>query len=158
LAHFVGIVRNPYSVVASMMKHVSVRAWTDRWRDFPVPNSFLGITSSNEKKYETMSLAERCTLRWISHFNRLNDIEETLGSRFSIVHYEDLCSNPTGVLDSIGAVLGISGTFDIPPVDTDAVTRGANMSSIEIESIRRLLIQQKIDKRWVEPPWSAELV
>jgi hypothetical protein len=43
-ALFVGIERNPYATVASMVLHPDVSAWHRRWREFPVPNRFLGIT------------------------------------------------------------------------------------------------------------------
>jgi hypothetical protein len=155
LAYFVGIIRNPYSVVASMMKHTAVRSWTYQWNKFPIPNPFLGITSANVETYETMSLAERCALRWISHYDRLNKIKRILDGKFSVVCYEELCQNPETALEPIAANLGVPDRFNVPLVDRDALTRGASMSATDIDSVRRLLIQEKVDKRWLEPTWSA---
>jgi hypothetical protein len=46
-AVFLGIQRNPFATVASMLEHAGVLAWHERWREFPVPNRFLGITLEN---------------------------------------------------------------------------------------------------------------
>lgn len=60
---FVGIERNPYATVASMMKHKGVSAWHGRWREFPIPNRFLGITPELEDVYDNLPLASQCALR-----------------------------------------------------------------------------------------------
>jgi hypothetical protein len=42
-AKFVGIERNPFATVSSMLKHRGVMKWHRDWKSFPVPNRFLGI-------------------------------------------------------------------------------------------------------------------
>lgn len=150
-AHFVGIIRNPFSVVASMMKHAGVSAWALRWERYPVPNPFLGITAA--EAYGHMSLAERCTLRWISHYRRLNDLIRTLGKKLSIVVYEDLCRDPHRHLSNIFEKLGLTDHFTVPRVDRDALTRGSSMSATDIAAIEQLLIKEQVDPRWRRAPW-----
>lgn len=68
---FIAIVRNPYAVIASMMKHGGVRWWVEHWKDYPIPNNFLGISFDNLKDYEKMDIVERFAMRYKSHFYEL---------------------------------------------------------------------------------------
>jgi hypothetical protein len=152
-AHLVGIIRNPFSVVASMMKHSGVREWAVDWEKYPVPNPFLGVTSENEALYREMSLAERCTLRWISHYRRLQRLTGTMGEKLSLVAYEDLCREPRATLAQIADRLRIGSEFTLPEVDTAALTRGASMSLENVAAIGRLLAQANVEERWRQPLW-----
>lgn len=153
LAHFVGIVRNPYSVVASMMKHRDVSAWALQWKQFPIPNPFLGITAGNAVLYGEMSLAQRSALRWISHYRRLCELKKILGDKLSIVVYEDLCRDPRATLAAVAQRLEIGGEFRLPRIDQAAVSRGSDMSPEDIRDIRRLLAGAKVEEQWLQPPW-----
>jgi hypothetical protein len=152
-AIFLGIIRNPYSVVASMMKHRGVSAWNFEWGRYPVPNRFLGITTENASRYDKMSLAERCALRWVSHYRRLHQLERSLHGKLSIVIYEDLCEIPQMALSKVAVKLEIEPNFHLPVIDRSAIARGANMSPADMAAIRRVLVDAKVEQRWLSPPW-----
>ena len=78
-ALFIGIERNPYATVASMMKHKGVTAWHSRWREFPVPNRFLGISATEAEGYENIPIASQCAMRWLAHHSRMSRLENILG-------------------------------------------------------------------------------
>ncbi|WP_332694840.1 sulfotransferase family protein [Halalkalibacter lacteus] len=89
-AKFIGIYRNPYATVASMLKHQGVQMWYKKWSDYPIPNRFLGITNENVNDFKQMSLPVKCALRWQSHKLQLNYLETTLKERLHIISYEKL--------------------------------------------------------------------
>lgn len=152
-ANFVGIIRNPFSVVSSMMKHGGVMNWISRSKHLRIPNAFLGITFENSEAYDTMSIAERCTLRWISHYKRLSDLRTTIGTRLSVVHFESFCREPHVKLAEIAGKLHIGSNFGAIDVDDAAITRGDGMSHQDITAIDRLLEQSNVESQWRTPPW-----
>lgn len=89
-AVFLGIQRNPFATVASMLQHPGVLAWHERWHAFPTPNRFLGITADNQADYASLPPAVKCALRWRSHALRMDELRAVLGGRLLIIRYEDL--------------------------------------------------------------------
>lgn len=81
-ALFIAIERDPYATVASMLRHASVLKWQRRWREFPVPNRFLGITGGD---YHSVPLAAQCAMRWLAYHRR---IEELRVRNLLVVCYE----------------------------------------------------------------------
>jgi hypothetical protein len=152
-ARFVGIIRNPYSVVASMMKHKHVLGWIENWESYNVPNEFLGISSENSLSYAKMTIAERCTLRWISHYRKLEGLGATLGNKLVIIHYEDLCRDPVNTRGKVADLLEVANDFKLPSVDHGALTRGASMPANDIAAIERLLVEAKVEQQWRRPLW-----
>jgi hypothetical protein len=152
-ARFVGILRNPFSVVASMMKHPAVRAWSVDWHRYPIPNPFLGITTDNARRYEKMSLAERCTMRWIGHYRKMLDLRGSHDRRFLCIVYEELCKQPETCLSAVADWLGLVGEFQIPLIDGGALTRGADMPVEDAAAIARLLEEFGVEEGWRQPPW-----
>jgi len=88
LARFLGVRRQPLPTISSMLQHKGVLSWSKRWREFPVPNEFLGITKELEGVYEGLSLVKKCVLRWAAHQRRLDKLERH--PRALVVNYEDL--------------------------------------------------------------------
>ena len=89
-AFFIGIQREPYGTVSSMLKHKGVREWCERWKEFPVPNPFLGITNENVDNYKKMSLAGRCAMRWLSHREQIKQVKCKYPERIHVLEYEAL--------------------------------------------------------------------
>ena len=75
-AQFLAIERNPYATVASMLRHRGVAAWHQRWRDFPVPNRFLGISEELAEHYDELPLAARCAHRWLANRQRIVELDD----------------------------------------------------------------------------------
>lgn len=111
---FVGIQRDPWGTVASMLQHAGVSSWHDRWRDFPVPNHFLGITEELAQVYNTYSVATKSALRWRSHNAQMLKLQTSLGNRLLVLHYDTLFTDPDRHLASLAAHLELAQPF--PPV------------------------------------------
>ncbi len=122
-SRFLGIRRSPYATVASMLAHPGVLRWTRRWREFPHPNRFLGITERIAPYYADMPLAARCALRWRAHDVRLAELRERLGDRMLLVEYEQLAHRTAKTLAEIQAFLGLRRPLASPPVRRASLDR-----------------------------------
>lgn len=120
-ALFVGIERNPYATVASMIQHPSVSAWHQRWRDLPVPNRFLGITPKMAKAYGDLPLAAKCALRWVAHHNRLCQLQSILDTSLLAISYETFAEDTREVIHELQRFLGLRQPIPLPKVKTDSL-------------------------------------
>lgn len=115
-ALFIGIKRNAFATVASMLLHKGVRDWCLRWREFPIPNPFLGITEENAVHYPNMSLEARCALRWRAHMDRMDYFAARLGNRMHLAEYERLIENTEEELAKINLFLELETPIPLPLV------------------------------------------
>ena len=113
---FVGIQRDPYGTVSSMLKNKGVRMWCERWEDYPVPNRFLGITTANVETYRNLSLAGKCALRWLCHAERMKEVKKKVPERVHIIQYENLILNVQQELIRLQEFLGLSAPIPVPEV------------------------------------------
>jgi len=130
-ALFIGIQRDPYGTISSMLKHHGVRNWCQRWEEFPTPNSFLGITEFNIQTYRNLTLAGRCALRWKSHFEKMNDLQKKLGERIYIVQYEQMMLDPTGGAEQLRKFLKLTSPIPKPDVNKDSQNKWRDNLSVE---------------------------
>lgn len=128
---FIGTQRNVYATVASMIRCNPVNAWHYRWREFPVPNPFLGITSEIAPDYESLSNAEKCTLRWLSHRDRMGQLRKTLDHRLLVVDYEKLMDDVHSTLRRISEFLGLKSPLATPPIQTESRSKWREVLSEE---------------------------
>jgi hypothetical protein len=89
-ARFVGVQRSPFGTVASMARHPGVSRRQRNWREYGVPNQFLGITEENAGEYDQLSSVEQSALRWRSHRDRMDHLRGVLGDRLLVLDYETL--------------------------------------------------------------------
>jgi hypothetical protein len=115
-ALFLGIQRNPYATVASMLRHKGVLSWHQRWREFPLPNRFLGITSDQSDAYENLPLATKCAIRWVAHKNRMKQLRSTLGEDLLLISYECFQKNTDGILSDLHHFLGLHDPIPNPDI------------------------------------------
>ncbi len=111
---FLGIERSPLATVSSMLQHDGVRRWCETWRDFPLPNRFLGITTDNLDAYAEMSVTQRCALRWRAHNDELQALGDRLGPRLLTVRYEDLEHEPKATVARLTRFLDLSQPIPLP--------------------------------------------
>lgn len=104
-ASWVGLVRDPRAVVASMLQHPGVRARAEEWRTYPLPNRFLGVTTRNRERYEDASLAGRCAFRWLSHVERTLELASSGSLR--PLSFERLIQDTSASVASIWADAGL---------------------------------------------------
>ena len=120
-ALFVGVQRNPYDTVASMIAHQGVLEWQRHWRKFSVPNEFLGISHHIAETYDEMSTAQKCAIRWVAQTKRLADLSSVLGERMCVIHYEDLVLDPPRQIARVSQCLGFPLPLKLPRIHSDSV-------------------------------------
>lgn len=136
-ALFLGIIRNPYATVASMLRHEGVQGWHDRWKEFPVPNRFLGIAESDEANYEDLPVAVKCAMRWRSHRDQMEHLKSQLGERIMVVQYEKLVNNTAVLLDEIGEFVGLTSPIPSPQTKASSLDKWkGQLSGSEIRYIQ----------------------
>ena len=64
--------RNPYATISSMLEHKGILVWQKNYKDFPLPNNFLGIKEEMISEYENLPVESQCALRWKSHIDKIN--------------------------------------------------------------------------------------
>ena len=137
-ALFLGIERNVYGTVASMMKHSGVASWHRRWREFPTPNRFLGITAEESENYDDLPLATQCALRWLAHRNRMQTLRTTLGNDLLVISYEQFADDPAATTARLEQFLGLSVPLPIPEVKRESLHKWrSQLTSAEILQIQR---------------------
>ncbi len=138
-AQFVGIQRLPYPTIASMIRHDSVSNWTARWREFPIPNRFLGISVEMADKYADLSVAEKHALRWRTHAVRMCRLRKELGDRMHFLEYEQLHQNTSDELRRLAEFLDLNDDFPPPNVRKDSIDRWRNdLTDNDVERIRAI--------------------
>jgi hypothetical protein len=139
-ARFIAIERNPYATVASMIKHKGVSAWHTRWREFPIPNRFLGITEELANSYDTIPLASRCAIRWLAHHNRINELRNILGESLLIMTYESLAHSTKETLNILQRFLGLQSPIPMPDIITESMHKWREqLSDTEIMQIHGIV-------------------
>ncbi|MBT8037056.1 MAG: sulfotransferase [Verrucomicrobiae bacterium] len=139
-ALFVGIERNPYATVASMLKHKSVSAWHRRWKEYPVPNRFLGITEKMADRYDDIPLASQCAIRWVAHHQRMNQLRSSLADDLSVISYEDFAYDAEETILKLQKFLGLHEPIPVPKVKTESLRKWrANLSDENLSQIEDIV-------------------
>ncbi|MEX0732969.1 MAG: sulfotransferase [Aquisalimonadaceae bacterium] len=137
---FLLLVRNPYSVVYSMLNHNAVKNWALEWNKYNIPNRFLGIDQENIQLYEEMSLVERCAVRWIAHYERAREVQSKIPDNVLFLLYEDLCNDPSQNLSRVQGFLGLSTPFLTPRVNEQSINKRNNLSKPDRDAIRKAIL------------------
>ena len=142
-ARFLGVRRDVYGTVSSMLQHRGVRRWVEQWEEFPVPNRFLGVTEENKERYREMSLAGRCALRWLAHERQLDRLEKELGGRMYQVDYRRLHNETDVVLDELKGFLGLSLPINGPSVKKGSLDKWRSLlSDSDVRDIDHVLASE----------------
>jgi hypothetical protein len=139
-ARFIGIQRNVFATVASMLKHRGVLQWHERWKEFPLPNRFLGIDAETAAVYEQFPLVVKCALRWAAHRNRLAALERTLDEDLLLLQFEQLSNDPAASMGLLQRFLGLEQPFPKPEIDRAPLTKWrGELSDEEVAQIRKVI-------------------
>lgn len=139
-ALFLGIERNPYATVASMLRHQGVSSWHRRWREFPIPNRFLGISEELADGYDDIPLASQCALRWLAHHERMNELRTVFGGNLFVVQYEHFAVQTESVVRELQDFLGLRSSIPIPDVKSESLAKWKEqLSDSEIQQIHRVV-------------------
>jgi hypothetical protein len=104
-AKFIGIYRNVFETVASMLTHGACANWGARYKELKFPNEFLGLDVHNIERYESATLAGRCAFRWFSHYSKLLQLEAEYNDQFLLINYRDLIQQNESQTKRIGKFL-----------------------------------------------------
>ncbi len=115
-ALFLGIQRNPYATVSSMLNHEGVKKWHKKWKKFPIPNEFLGIKNGEKEKYENYSLTMKCAMRWKSHKIKMEEENKRLKNML-VVRHENLVTKTEGTAEKIKEFIGLEKDLEVEKVD-----------------------------------------
>jgi len=139
-ALFVGIERNPYATVASMMVHHGVSKWHKTWREFPVPNRFLGISEEQAAVYDDIPFAAQCAMRWLAHHNRMEELQRMLGDDLLLITYEEFADHTEEILKKLQNFLGLKQALPVPDVRRESLHKWkSQLSAEQIEQIERVV-------------------
>lgn len=127
---FLGIQRNPYATVASMLNHEGVQKWYRQWKDYPVPNEFLGIERSDVEHYEQLSMAVKCAKRWKAHYEEMKKCNEELGRLMMVADYERLVGKSQSVLREIEEFIGLEVPLSVGNVEYNALDKWKSRCSM----------------------------
>ena len=136
---FIGIRRNPYATIASMIAHKGVMKWQENWIQFPHPNEFLGTNIINVEQYTDMSAPERAACRWLSHSRKLELLKRNLGNRFLLVQYEDLILNTETELRKLENFIGLKTKIPSPTPKNESLDRWKKLLDRDVcETIKKI--------------------
>jgi len=106
-----------------MLLHEGVLRWQENWREFPLPNAFLGIDRAVAEYYESLTAPEKCTLRWLSHRREMAKLRRVLGTRLIIMNYEELIIDTQTQLKRLQHFQGLHDEFPPITVKKDSLDR-----------------------------------
>jgi len=139
-AEFLGIERDPFATVASMIRHKGVSSWHKCWHEYPVPNKFLGITSEIADTYDNLSLETQCSLRWLSHHNRMIELRDILGTSLKVISYERFAFHTQETISQLEEFLKLSNHIPLPEVRRDSLSKWKKQLSLtQIEQISNVV-------------------
>jgi hypothetical protein len=139
-ALFVGIERDPYATVASMMVHEDVSEWHRRWREFPVPNRFLGITPELAAIYDDLPLPAQCARRWMAHHERMEQLRGTLGTALLVISYEEFARDTDVVVERLRTFLGVEAPLPVPEVKVESLAKWRDqLSDSDVRDIETVI-------------------
>lgn len=119
---FVGIIRNAYQTVSSMLNHQGVMEW---YSILPQdkPNRFLGITEENKTFFKDLPIESKCTYRWLSHKKELIRLKHTLKDRYLLFDYNDFLNNIDDSLNKLSDFLGLDNHFHPEKLKTESLDK-----------------------------------
>lgn len=121
-ALFVGIIRNPYQTVSSMLNHSGVMSWYSKLPQHK-PNRFLGITEENKSYFGSLPIEAKCTYRWISHKQELQRLKEVMNGRYLMMDYDDFVRKPDAYTRQLSEFLGVENQFQPEEIKLESLDK-----------------------------------
>lgn len=138
-AKFIGIKRNVYATVASMLNHKGVLEW---YNVLPLNqvNPFLGITEENRELFEQLPLESKCALRWKSHFDRLTYLKIEFPEKVLVVDYEDFYNDYKGLMKTLELFLDLDKPIESETLISSNIDRWkSELTEVQIKNIDETL-------------------
>ena len=129
-ALFVGIIRNAYQTVSSMLNHSGVLNW---YETLPLdkPNRFLGITEENCSFFKDLPIESKCAYRWVSHKKELQRLQNVLNERYILFDYDDFLMKMDENLEKLSDFLSLENKFKPEELKIDSLNKWKSFLSKE---------------------------
>ncbi len=139
-AFFIGVWRDVFPTVSSMLQHDGVLSWYNRLPQNK-QNRFLGITNNNKNKFNKYSIEEKCALRWQSHYKELMRLNKKYPEKLYLIKYEDFLNSSESYLQNISEYLNISNQFLLEPFNMHSQNKWKKSLTVgQINKIEKILI------------------
>jgi len=137
-AFFIGINRNVYQVVYSMLNHKGVLNWYNKLLN-DVENPFLGITSENRMEFANLPLESKCTLRWYAHIKESYRLRNEYAEKVIILNYDDLCLNYNHEVNKLESILELQllGMSEEPKINS--ISKYKELNKTQLQNISKTL-------------------
>ena len=138
-AKFIGIKRDVFATVNSMLNHDGVLSWYKRL-PLDKPNQFLGITDENKSDFKDLPLESKCALRWKSHTTRLDYLEKTFPKEVLVVDYEQFYDDYSNLMLTLKEFLGVPFDIESEPLNKTGKDKWKDhLTAIQIENIKKVI-------------------
>ena len=136
---FIGIKRDIFATVSSMLQHHGVLSW---YRKLPLdePNRFLGITAENKAFFSDLPLESKCAIRCLAHFERLDYLHQMYPNNVLVVNYEDFYDNYQGLIKKLKSFLNLNFNLDSEPLNPTGKDKWkSNLTPVQIKNIEAII-------------------
>lgn len=108
-SYFLGMQRNVYQVVNSMLSHDGLKGVKKWFEILPhnKPSRFLGINAYNISYYKELPIEAKCVIRWLSHTYELKRIKQEYPNAVTIFDYDRFCLDFEGELHKVEKMVGL---------------------------------------------------
>lgn len=138
-AKFLGIKRNAFGTVSSMLKHKGVLSWYEKLPLNEI-NPFLGITESNKDNFKDLPIESKCAIRWLAHKNRLEYLEKKFPQNVLVVNYEDFYDEYESLMKRLKEFLDLDFELRSEPLKPQGRDKWRNnLNEIQINNIDKLI-------------------
>ena len=135
-AKFIGIKRNVFATVSSMLKHKGVLKW---YKELPQDclNQFLGIDETNINEFESLPLESKCALRWQSHKIRLEYLADKYPDNVCVIDYEDFYDSYSDLMNDLRIFLNLDFALNSEPLNQSGKDKWKdNLSEEQVYNIK----------------------
>jgi len=138
-AKFIGIKRDVFGTVNSMLNHEGVLSW---YKKLPLDesNRFLGITDDNKSEFRNLPIESKCALRWKSHVDRLDYLANAFPEEVLVVDYEQFYDDYSNLMLTLKEFLGATFNIESEPLNNAGKDKWKDLlTPIQIENIKKAL-------------------
>lgn len=141
---FIGMQRDVYQVVSSMVKHGGVKSVKSWFNLLPQNKNskFLGINDYNKNYYEELPLEAKCTIRWLSHKFELERLKAIYPERLFVIDYKILCEKFDIEMDKVEKLTGLDLKKYTEKPKLESLTKFKNLSAEQIKIIDDTLTRE----------------
>ncbi|MEY8848342.1 sulfotransferase [Psychroserpens sp. XS_ASV72] len=143
-AKFVGIKRNVFSTVSSMLNHNGVLSWYEKL-PLDEPNRFLGITESNKSDFVNLPMESKCAIRCLAHYNRLNELQQKFPDNVLVVDYEEFYDAYDQLMEKLQSFLNLDFKLNSEPLNPSGKDKWKRyLTDIQIKHIEQIIEESHV--------------